>query len=168
MFVTGFEFSLMGRVSIAISVQSLSRSYAHTVIHSDESLFLDQTCAGVVVFSGCLPSFRRQNSDLRHRCPQSEATFLHRNSESGMFRTQSRDFGWKQCSAQADHLYRRRKILESRSTNFAWRSNEDQLRSPIPQVTACLVCDRNSVEKRRLCPLNKESISSSRFQFGSA
>jgi hypothetical protein len=81
----------MGRVSIAISVQSLSRSYAHTVIHSDESLFLDQTCAGVVVFSGCLPSFRRQSSDLRHTCPQSETSFLPRSSEIGMLRTQSRD-----------------------------------------------------------------------------
>lgn len=104
------------------SAQSLSRSYAHAVMHSYESLFLDQNCTGVALFSGWLPSFRRESSDLRHTCPQSEASFLARSSESGMLRSQSRDFGRKQCSAQAEHIYRRRKIPESLSTNFAWPS----------------------------------------------
>jgi hypothetical protein len=44
-------------------------------MHSNESLFLDKNCAGVALFSGWLPSFRRESSDLRHTCPSLKQVF---------------------------------------------------------------------------------------------
>jgi hypothetical protein len=76
-------------------------------MHSNESLFLEQNCAGIVLFSGWLPSFRRESSDLRRTCPQSEASFLPRSSESGMLRTQSRDFGPWLAAAYSGYFSRR-------------------------------------------------------------
>jgi hypothetical protein len=45
------------------------------VMHVNESLFLDQNCAGVVLFSGWLPSFRRESSDLPPTCPSLKQVF---------------------------------------------------------------------------------------------
>jgi hypothetical protein len=61
-----------------------------------------------------------------------------------MLRTQSRDFGWKQCSARGrSPLPVAGKSLNRFQPTLVERGSTTK---PDPKVTACLVCDRGSLK----------------------